>query len=95
MGEVENDVLCAHLTGVVGNKAADEFYQEFNLTSTSFAEYYFKEMTTIFHLPGMEDWPKLNTPNADSQQMSFSLVFFMPSDTFKARSVNHSRVSCV
>ena len=30
MGEVENDVLCAHLTGVVANKAADEFYQEFH-----------------------------------------------------------------
>jgi hypothetical protein len=35
MGEGESDVLCAPLTGDVANKAADEFYKEFNLISKS------------------------------------------------------------
>jgi hypothetical protein len=93
MADRESEMLCAHLTGVVGNKAADEFYKEFNLTSTSFAEYYFKEMIRIFHLPGMEDWPKLNIPN-DSPPMSFSLVFFKPPEKSKSssRSVLQRRV---
>jgi hypothetical protein len=79
MAEEESEVLCAHLTGVVGNKAGKEFYEEFNLVSTSFAEYYFKDMTKIFHLRGMEDWPKVNQPD-DSPPMYFSLVLFNSPD---------------
>jgi hypothetical protein len=75
--------LCAHLTGTVANKPADEFYQEFNLSSTSYAEYYFKEMKEIFHLPEMEKWPvrrsDLGTKEKDKPPpMFFSMVCFNP-----------------
>jgi hypothetical protein len=92
MADLESGVLRAHLTGVVGKKTAAKFYEEFNLISTSFSEYYFKEMMEIFHLEGMENWPSLHSPD-DSPQMTFSLVFFMPPHTFSPRSVNHMRVS--
>jgi hypothetical protein len=74
--------LCARLTGTVGNKPADEFYQEFNLISSSFSEYYFNEMKDIFHLPGMEYWPKLlshgTTEKDRPTPMYMSLVCFLP-----------------
>ena len=48
--------LFAGLMGTVGTKSADEFYNEFTLTDTSYSEYHFKEMKEIFHLPGMDKW---------------------------------------
>ena len=75
--------LCARLTGTVANKPADEFYQEFNLISSSLSEYYFKEMKEIFDLPGMEYWPQLITPKGTKEKdipppMYLSLVCFLP-----------------
>ena len=60
--------LCARLTGTVANKAADDFYKEFNLTSGSFAEYYFKEMKEIFYLWGMDSWPEQISPQEGTKE---------------------------
>jgi hypothetical protein len=59
MGDSESEKLCARLTESVGDRPVDVFYKEFNLERpTVFAEFYFKEMMQIYHLPGMELWPK-------------------------------------
>ena len=59
MGDSESEKLCAHLTESVGDRPVDVFYKEFNLERpTVFAKFYFKEMMQIYHLPGMELWPK-------------------------------------
>ena len=94
MGVVESDVLCARLTGDVANKAADEFYKEFNLISKPFAEYFFNEMKTIFHLEAMDGWPRLMASNGKTE-MSFSLVSFNPPEKLAAtnRSVLQTRIS--
>jgi len=86
MGDSESEKLCACLTGTVANKAADEFYDEFNLERKAvFAEFFFRDMMQIYHLPGMEDWPKvLITPSATNKQgrpppkIYLSLVCFRP-----------------
>ena len=63
MGESESEKICARLTESVGDRPVDVFYKEFNLVRpTVFAEFYFKEMMQIYHLPGMEIWPEsMNT----------------------------------
>jgi hypothetical protein len=82
MGDTVIDRLCAQLTGTVANKAADEFYQEFNLISSAFSEYYLKEMMEIFYLPGMERWPELLSPEVTKKKklppMLLSMVCFSP-----------------
>ena len=86
MGDSESEKLCARLTGTVANKAADEFYDEFNLERKAvFAKFFFRDMMQIYHLPGMEDWPKvLITPSATNKQgrpppkIYLSLVCFRP-----------------
>jgi hypothetical protein len=83
MGDTVIDRLCAQLTGTVAKKAADEFYEEFNLISSAFSEYYLKEMMEIFHLPGMERWPELLSPGVTKKRkkpppMLLSMVCFSP-----------------
>ena len=88
MGDSESEKLCARLTGSVGDRRADVFYQEFNLDKpTVFAEFYFKEMMEIYHFPGMEGWPKVMSSrsaiNKKQQGRSppkiyLSLVCFQP-----------------
>ena len=70
MGDSESEKLCARLTESVGDRPVDVFYQEFNLEKpTVFAEFYFKEMMQIYHLPGMEDWPNvMSRHSATSKQ---------------------------
>jgi len=49
----EREKLCARLTGSVGDRPVDTFYQEFRLEApTVFAKFYFKEMMQIYHFPG-------------------------------------------
>ena len=95
MGDSESEMLNARLTGIVGDRPADEFYQEFNLVRpTVFAEFYFKEMMQIYHLPGMETWPETmkrhgTTNNHGSRpppKCYMSMVCFRPpgADSFKA-----------
>jgi hypothetical protein len=84
MEDSESEKLCAHLSGTVGKMPADTFYQEFNLMgSTIFSEFYFKEMIEIYHLPGMELWPKIMSVEGTKEkdrppQICLSLVCFMP-----------------
>jgi hypothetical protein len=55
MGESESEMLCAHLTGSVGNLVEEEFYQHFTLDKgIVFSEFHFKEMMKIYHFPGMD-----------------------------------------
>ena len=69
MGDSESEKLCARLTGTVANKAADEFYDEYNLERKAvFAEFFFRDMMQIYHLPGMELWPKFLTGGSGAQQ---------------------------
>ena len=91
------DRLCAQLTGTVANKAADDFYKEFNLTSSSFAEYYFKEMKEIFYLQGMDSWPELISPQNTKEKyrpipIFLSMVCFSPSN-ISPNSPNHQHVN--
>ena len=58
MADQESEKLCAKLMGVVADVPANEFYNRFNLEGHSFAEFYLKDMMRIFHLPGMELWPR-------------------------------------
>jgi hypothetical protein len=97
MEDTESEELCAHLTRTVANKPADEFYQEFNLISSSLSEYYFKEMKEIFHLPGMELWPKLMTLDSTKEShrsppIYLSLVCFLGPSTLLPNSPNYKRV---
>jgi hypothetical protein len=87
MEDSESENLCAHLSGSVGKMATDEFYKEFNLEgSTVFAKFYFKEMMQIYHLPGMELWPKVmpsvsctsKKQGRPPPQIYLSLVCFWP-----------------
>ena len=87
MDDSESEMLNDRLTGIVGERPADEFYHEFNLERpTVFAEFYFKEMMQICHLSGMQDWPKLMnacTPtnkqgSKSPPKMYLSLVCFRP-----------------
>ena len=59
----------------------DEFYNEFNLSTSSYSEFNFKEMKEIFHLPVMDTWPELITRQEDKPlPMYFSMVCFSPPD---------------
>ena len=78
--------LCARLTGTVGTKSADEFYNKFTLTDTSYSEYHFKEMKEIFNLPGMDKWIMLHKTitstkeegdSSSSSPIYFSLICFV------------------
>jgi hypothetical protein len=88
MEDSESEKLCAHLTGTVGKMSAEDFYQEFNLMGTTvFCEYCFKEMMEIYHLPGMELWPRMMTSDEGTKEkdrpppICLSLVCFMPPAT--------------
>jgi hypothetical protein len=87
MGDSESEKLCARLTESVGDRPVDVFYKEFNLERpTVFAEFYFKEMMQIYHLPGMELWPKVmpsvsrtsKKQGRPPPQIYLSLVCFRP-----------------
>ena len=79
MDDILIEKLCARLTGKVANKHAKDFYEEFNLSTSSYSEYYFKEMKEIFHLPVMDSWPELITCQEDKPlPMYFSMVCFSP-----------------
>jgi hypothetical protein len=98
MGGLESETLCACLTEPVADKTADNFYEEFNLVSTSFCEYHFKDMIKIFHLEGMDDWSILNSQSSGTKgknrlKMCLSLVCFKPPSTSSSQSVQDQRVS--
>jgi hypothetical protein len=81
--DLESEKLCAHLTGNVGKMSAELFYEKFNLTDKNIiSKYFFKEMMQIFHLPRMENWPKMTIVEDINEkdtrpQICFSLVCFM------------------
>jgi hypothetical protein len=88
MGDSESEKLCARLTESVGDRPVDVFYKEFNVERpTVFAEFYFKEMMQIYHLPGMELWPKFLSAHGSGTKQEqgihppkfyLSLVCFWP-----------------
>ena len=81
MADGESDVLCDKLSGFVANVPVDQFYKEFNLDDGHlFSEYYFNDMKRIFHMQGMDLWPKTldDTPDGKRIQLHFSLLCFMP-----------------
>ena len=84
MADGESDELCGKLSGLVANVPVDQFYKEFNLDDGHlFSEYYFNDMKRIFHMQGMDLWPKtLDTPDAKMIRLHFSLVCFMPPKFF-------------
>ena len=93
--------LCARLMGTVGTKSADEFYNEFTLTDTSYSEYHFKEMKEIFDLPGMDKWimlDKINTStkeegdSSSSSPIYFSLVCIVGIATLLTNSPIYQKV---
>ena len=68
-----------HLANTFGrHSSVEEFYNEFNLVNSDYAQFSFTEMKNIFPLDGMDQWPKLLDPN-DSLVCKLSLVSFMPS----------------
>jgi hypothetical protein len=78
MGDSESEKLCAQLSGGVGNKPADEFYEEFCLQKCHvFSEYFFKDMMQIFNYPGMEEWPKVLCSDGRGAKLNMSLVCFL------------------
>ena len=40
-------------------KSVVHFYEEFNLVNAEHARYSFNDMKEIFHLDGMDEWPKM------------------------------------
>ena len=96
--------LCAHLTGTVGTNSADEFYNEFTLTDTSYSEYHFKEMKEIFDLPGMDKWIMLHKTitstkeglgdSSSSSPIYISLVCFVGIATVLTNSPIYQREHC-
>ena len=80
MGARESEMLCAQLTGSVGNMPAIEFYHHFTLDKgLVFAEFFFKEMMQIYHYPGMEEWPEvlsIDESGTPRPPMYMSLVCF-------------------
>ena len=97
MEDAESEKLCACLTRTVANKPADEFYQEFNLISSSLSEYYFKEMKEDTSSPGMELWPKLMTLDSTKEShrsppIYLSLVCFLGPSTLLPNSPNYKKV---
>ena len=87
MADGESNELCGKLSGLVANVPVDQFYKEFNLDDGHlFSEYYFNDMKRIFHMQGMDLWPKtLDTPDAKMIRLHFSLVCFMPPKFFPKR----------
>jgi len=59
-------------------KSSVHFYEEFNLVNGKHARYSFNDMKAIFHLDGMDQWPK-TFEQKDSLVNSLYLVSFMPS----------------
>jgi hypothetical protein len=49
MNTQENESLCARLS--------PEVYNRLNLVNCLYSEFFFKEMTDILNLQGMERWP--------------------------------------
>jgi hypothetical protein len=80
MAAKESEELCAKLMGVVADvPPANQFYKQFNLDGHRFSEYYFKDMLRIFHLPAMDNWPKiLINARGQKTKMHFSLICFLP-----------------
>jgi hypothetical protein len=93
MGDLESEKRCARLTEAVGKMSAELFYKKINLTDKNIiSEYFFKDMVMeIFHLPGMENWPKMisveDINKKDTRpQICFSLVCFLPPCCYKGGS---------
>ena len=84
MEHLESKELCAHLTGNIGRVSADTFYKMFNLISTHYSEFYFRDMLEIFHLEGMDQWlemyrdPGVKQQPEEQSPIFFSLVCFQP-----------------
>ena len=71
MRTLEHELLCARLSS--------EVYDRLNLRNCSYSEFFFKEMSTILELEGMERWPMVTDANEQNHpQLLFSLVCFSP-----------------
>ena len=70
MNTQENESLCARLSR--------EVYNRLNLVNCLCSEFFFKEMTNILNLQGMERWPLTEAGETNSSQLLFSMVIFSP-----------------
>ena len=60
-------------------RLSSEVYDRLNLRNCSYSEFFFKEMSTIFELEGMERWPMVtDAKERNRPQLLFSLVCFSP-----------------
>ena len=70
MNTQENESLCARLSR--------EVYNRLNLVNCLCSEFFFKEMTDVLNLQGMERWPITEAGETNSSQLLFSMVIFSP-----------------
>ena len=70
MNTQENESLCARLSR--------EVYNRLNLVNCLCSEFFFKEMTDVLNLQGMERWPLTEAGETNSSQLLFSMVIFSP-----------------
>jgi hypothetical protein len=70
MNSQENELLCAPL--------APEVYNKLNLVNCLYSEFFFKEMTNILNLQGMERWPMTESDETNHSQLLCLMVIFSP-----------------
>jgi hypothetical protein len=70
MTSQENESLCACL--------APEVYNQLNLVHCLYSDFFFKEMTNILNLQGMERWPMTKASETNHSQLLFSMVIISP-----------------
>ena len=81
----ENESLCARL--------APEVYNKLNLVNCLYTEFFFKEMSHILHLQGMERWPMREPSQTNSSQLLFSLVIFSPLKDVPQQAASRSKIT--
>jgi hypothetical protein len=70
MNSQENESLCARLS--------PEVYKKLNLVNHLYSEFFYKEMTELLYLQGMERWPITEAIETNHSQLLFSMVIFSP-----------------